>query len=634
MQNNTRKKMYLKFALLVAPVVAVWGFLLGQDLENNGIFGALFSPSYVIYYDDLWPSFKWAFIILIVYAAVMFIVISTAPNSRLGEEYGTSDWGDIGQMDKKYRNTADVITKNRDGEEIKIDGKNYNKLLSKNIALSYNNKAVNRNSNVCCIGAPGTGKTTGYAWPNLINAGCTIIDVDPKGEHLVSVGNRLKELGYEITVLNLTAFDESDSYNPFMYIREDEYQRDIENLVDAIFAATDNGSQAKQDAFWENSAKSLLLAIMYYVYFEYPKPSQNFAAVMEIKRKACVVTGSPMQASAPTEADPIFDALKEKNPDHIALRYWKEYGPSSSNVKKDVASTLNSKLSSFNNDGLIRLTRFDDMDIGTLGDRKRAVFLVVSDTDTSLNFIVSIFYSQLFNTLFTVADRVYRGPLPVHVEILMDEFFNIKLPDNFVHVLTSMRSRNVSASIIIQSLPQLKTLYKGEEWSVVVGGCDVIMSLGVSDMDSAKYLSEMLGAYTLDTTNGSQSKGQHGNTTKSDQRIKRELLDASEILRLSNDYVIVCIRGENPIKDEKINFFKDKSWEPLLQYTVFDKKTGKEYINSKRQTVLEFDEDDCRLLDDIEIEPTKATYFFVAQTELDLVDFAKEKKKKKRKMAA
>lgn len=184
-----------------------------------------------------------------------------------------------------------------------------------------------------------------------------------------------------MSILNLTKFDESDGYNPFQYIREEEYQRDIENLVDAIFSATDNGSQAKQDAFWENSAKAVLLAIMYYVYFEYPKASQNFAAVMEIKRKACVVTGSPMQASAPTEADPIFDALKEKNPDHIAVRYWKEYASGSSNVKKDVASTLNSKLSSFNNDGLIRLTRFDDMDIGTLGDRKRAVFLDVIKKD-------------------------------------------------------------------------------------------------------------------------------------------------------------------------------------------------------------------------------------------------------------
>ena len=633
MQNNKRRKMYFQFALLLAPFVFGWGFMLGQDFENNGLFGALLSPSYVCYYDDLWPSFKWGGIVLIVFAAVMFIVITTATNARLGEEYGTSEWGDVVALNKQYCNTEDVITKNRDGEEIKIDGANYNKLLSKNFSMSYNNKAVGRNTNVCCLGAPGTGKTTGYAWPNLINAGCTIVDVDPKGEHLVSVGNRLKELGYEITVLNLTCFDESDSYNPFMYIREEEYQRDIENLVDAIFAATDNGSQAKQDAFWENSAKSLMLAIMYYVYFEYPKPSQNFAAVMEIKRKACVVMGSPMQASAPTEADPIFDALKDKNPDHIALRYWREYGPSSSNVKKDVASTLNSKLSSFNNDGLIRLTRFDDMDIGTLGDRKRAVFLVVSDTDTSLNFIVSIFYSQLFNTLFTVADKVYRGPLPVHVEILMDEFFNIKLPDNFVHVLTSMRSRNVSASIIIQSLSQLKTLYKQDEWNVVMEGCDTIMSLGVSGMDSAEYISKMLGSYTLDTKNGSQSKGQHGNTTQSDQRIKRELLDPSEILRLKNKYVIICVRGENPILDDKINFFKDKSWEPLLKYTVFDKKTGKEFINSKRQIVCEFDEDECQLLDDLDIEPTEDTYYYVSQTELDLVNFQQDKKKKRKKAA-
>lgn len=629
MQNNKRRKAYIKFALFLAPFIFMLGFGLGQDLEYNGIFGTIFSPSLEIYLNDLWPSFKWAFIVLLVYAAVMFVVVSLVSNARPGEEHGTADWGDVEKLDQHYRNQKDIITTNRYGDEIKIEGANYNKILSKNFALSYDNKAINRNSNVIVLGAPGTGKTTGYAWPQLLNAGCTIIDVDPKGEHLDTVGNRLKELGYDITVLNLTKFDESDGYNPFQYIREEEYQRDIENLVDAIFSATDNGSQAKQDAFWENSAKAVLLAIMYYVYFEYPKASQNFAAVMEIKRKACVVTGSPMQASAPTEADPIFDALKEKNPDHIAVRYWKEYASGSSNVKKDVASTLNSKLSSFNNDGLIRLTRFDDMDIGTLGDRKRAVFLVVSDTDTSLNFIVSIFYSQLFNTLFTVADKIYRGPLPVHVEILMDEFFNIKLPDNFLHVLTSMRSRNVSASIIIQSLAQLKSLYKQEEWNIAIEGCDTLMSLGVSGMDSAKYISELLGSYTLDTKNNSQSKGRQGSTSESEQRIKRELLDPSEILHLKNDRVIIVIRGENPINDEKTNIFTDSSWEPLLKYTAFDKKTGKKYVNAKRQVVVEFDEDECQLLDDVEIGKLESTYYFVSQSELDLVNFSPKKKRKK-----
>jgi type IV secretion system protein VirD4 len=630
MQNNKRKKMYLKFALLCAPFVFGLGFALGQDLEYNGLFGTIFSPNLTVYLDDLWPSFKWAFIVLFLYAIVMFFVVTTASNARPGETQGTSDWGDVYAMDKQYRNTTDIVTTNRDGEEIKIEGPNYNKILSQNFALSYDNKAINRNSNVLVLGAPGTGKTTGYAWPQLLNAGCTIIDVDPKGEHLAAVGNRLKQLGYDITVLNLTAFEESDGYNPFQYIREAEYQRDIENLVDAIFSATDNGSQAKQDAFWENSAKAVLLAIMYYVYFEYPKASQNFGAVMELKRKACVVTGSPMQASAPTEADPIFDALKEKNPDHIAVRYWKEYATGSSNVKKDVASTLNSKLSSFNNDGLIRLTRFDDMDIGTLGDRKRAVFLVVSDTDTSLNFIVSIFYSQLFNTLFTVADKTYRGPLPVHVEILMDEFFNIKLPDNFLHVLTSMRSRNVSASIIVQSLAQLKSLYKQEEWNIAVEGCDTIMSLGVSGMDSAEYLSKLLGSYTLDTRNSSQSKGRQGSTTVSDQTVKRELLDPSEILRLKNDRVIICIRGENPINDRKTNIFTDSSWKPLLRYTEFDKKEGQKYVNERRSVVTEFDEDECQLLDDVEIGKLESTYYYVSQSELDLVNFSSSKKKRKK----
>lgn len=631
MQNNKRKKMYLKFALLLAPFVAIAGFVLGQDFEYNGILGVLGSPNAVVYLDDLWPSFKWCFILLGVYAVAMFVFVSTATNARPGEEHGTADWGDVEKLNRKYQNKKDITATNRDGEVIEIKGEHYNKLLSRNLNLSYDNKAVKRNSNVFVLGAPGSGKTTGYAIPQLLNSGCTIVDVDPKGEHLAYTGNRLKKLGYEITVLNLTEFEQSDGYNPFQYIRENEYQRDIENLVNTIFSAsgTSSANNTSNGDFWDNSAKAVLLAIMYYVYFEYPKPSQNFGAVMEIKRKACVVTGSPMQQSAPTEADPIFDALKEKNPDHIALRYWKEYASASSNVKKDVASTLNSKLSSFNNDGLIRLTRFDDMDIGSLGDRKRAVFLVVSDYDTSLNFIVSIFYAQLFSTLFMVADKVYNGPLPIHVEVLMDEFFNIKLPDNFLHVLTTMRSRNVSASIIVQSLAQLKTTYKQDEWNIAIEGCDTILSLGISGEDTAEYVSKLLGSYTLDTRNSSQSKGRNGSTSQSDQRIKRELMDPAELRTLNNDKAIIIIRGESPILDDKINIFTDSSWDSMKQYSSYDPKEGKEYFHGKRQSITEFDEDDCMLLDDIEIGKLQSTYFFVSQSELDLVNFSPKKKRKK-----
>lgn len=614
MQNNQRKKVYIKFALFLAPFVAIFGFLEGQNIEENGFLGFLMKPGNVfIYSNDLLPSFKWALWFLLFFAGAMFIFISTASNYRFGEEYGTSDWGDPVKLDKKYHDP---------------DDESYNKRFTETFSLSYNNKFAQRNANALILGGSGAGKTFRYAMPNLLTAGCSFIDVDPKGEHLANAGNRLVELGYDVKVLNLTNFEESDCYNPFVYIRENEYQRDIENLVNIIFSAATNGSENKQDPFWDNQAKSVLLAIMYYVYFEYPKASQNFGAVMDIKRRATIVTGSPMQPSAPTEADPLFDELKARNPDHIALKYWNEYAPASSNVKKDVASTLNSKLSNFNNEGLVKLTRFDDMDLGSLGDRKRIIFLVISDTDTSLNFIVSIFYSQLFNTLFRVADEKYKGPLPEHVEILMDEFANIKLPQDFDKVLSTMRSRNVSASIIIQSLSQLKALYE-KQWETIIDNCDTLLFLGSGGLETGKYFSELLGKYTLDTRNSSQNKGRQGSMSNSEQRLGRELLDASEIRRLDNELSLVFVRGEMPIKDNKINIVEDPAWGPFIKYSAYDKKTGKQYEAPNHHMIEAFDEDSCDLLDEVSIEKPDDLYYFVSQDELDLVNFSPRKKRRK-----
>lgn len=601
----------------MAPFVTLLGFLLGASIEDYGFINTMMDPKIAVYTNWLAPSFKWALYFLLVYAAGMFVFISLTGNARPGEEHGTSDWGNVKALQKKYEDPNDD---------------SYNKRFTENFSLSYDNKFAGRNANSLILGGSGTGKTFRYAMPNLLTAGCSFIDIDPKGEHLVNAGNRLIELGYDVKVLNLTNFEESDCYNPFYYIRETEYQRDIENLVNIIFSAADNGSENKQDPFWENSAKSLLLAIMYYVYFEYPEASRNFGSVMELKRKACIVSGGGMGGqNATTEADPIFAELKARNPEHIALRYWNEYSPSSANVKKDVASTLNAKLTAFNNDGLIRLTRFDDMDLSTLGDRKRIVFLVISDTDTSLNFIVSIFYSQLFNTLFRAADERYKGALPFHVEVLMDEFANIKLPSDFEKVLSTMRSRNVSASIIIQSLSQLKSLYK-DSWEVMVDNCDTILFLGSGGLETGKYFSELLGKYTLDTRSSSTQKGSKGSYSHSDQRIARDLLDTSEIRRLDNELALLFIRGENPVKDNKINIVEDPYWKPFIEYSAYDTKTGKKYSNLKHHIVAEFDEEAAEILDpeSVEIEPLTNTYFFVSQSELDYVNFDPQKKKRRK----
>ena len=560
---NKKKKQ--KQALIFFAVFGIVVFLFGVLAGSKGFTGIMDAfSSYNIFANLKLPSNgeEWknaltgAFLFTIVYAFVASFFILNVTNARPDDGKGSDELAEPKDLCKIYANTADP---------------QYNKLLTRNFKLSYDNAKAARNANTIVIGGSGAGKTFRLAIPNLCNAATSFVDIDPKGEHLLKAGNRLVKLGYDVKVLNLIQPEQSDGYNPFRYIRPKEAENDIAKLVEILFSASAEGAEKKQDPFWDNAAKNVILALMYYVYFEYPPARRHFGSVMELKRLANITES---RGNGRCKVDDLMDKLKEEKPESLALRYWKEYEGNDIKVKRDILAVVGSKLLKFNNDALVNLTRFDDLDFDSLGERKRIIFIVISDSDKSMNFIVSMLYTQMFQRLFEVADFKYNGSLPIHVAVMLDEFANIKLPDSFEQYLSTMRSRNVSATIIIQNLAQIKALFE-KQWESLVGNCDTLLYLGGNSYETAEYISKLMGFYTLDTKtyttqHGSKATGGSDNSGSD----KRELMMASEIRKLPNEECICVVRGENPMIDEKLNILDM----PIKQYSSYDKKEGKYFV--------------------------------------------------------
>jgi len=554
----------IRFFICTAVVVFVIGFLIGGSVATGTPFiDALTSWQFdwdLLNLSTLWERFKIALIVTTIYAIFPLTYLGNQGNFRFGEEYGQAKWANPKKLQKTYTNLEDPI---------------YNKLLTSHVQISYDNEKAARNANTIVIGGSGAGKTFRYAIPNLLQGATSFVDIDPKGEHLAKAGNRLIKLGYDVKVLNLITIKESDGYNPFHYIRPEEADQDIERLVDIIFEASTGGRNKSQDPFWDDSAKNVILALMYYVYYELPPAKRHFGSVMELKSKT-MLSGS---GQGMCELDSIMDKVdadyKAQGKTSIAVKYWNDYKGNDIKVKRDILAVVTSKLLKFNNPELVNMTRFDDMDFDSLGKRKRVLFIVISDTDKSMNFIISMMYMQLFQRLFSVADTEYENGLPVHVHVLMDEFANIKLPDDFEQYLSTMRSRNVSASIILQNLAQIKNLYE-KSWESIVGNCDTLLYLGGNEFGTGEYISKMLGKYTLDTKNYSNPTsvlGGGGSSSETKSQIARELLSPDEIRKMDNKNCILLIRGEDPVLDNKINILNM----PIKKYSAYDKIEGKYY---------------------------------------------------------
>ena len=562
-------------ALLIAPSV---GGGLPEILSK--LLTVFNNPFHIEFCED---SLKTVLVLLLCYGFGIGIYFSTRKNYRRREEHGSAKWGNANAVNKKYCQIP----------------KSENKLMTQNVAIGINAKKHRRNLNTLVCGGSGAGKTRFYCKPNLMQANTSFVILDPKGEIVRDVGKLLEAKGYEIKVLDLISMEKSHCYNPFVYLQNDN---DIQRLVTNLFKSTTPKGSQSNDPFWDTAASMLLLALVFYLHYEAPPDEQNFAMVMEMLRAGSIEDEDDPR---PSPLDQLFNELGEDYPDHIALKYYRSYHSGSAKTLKSIQITLAARLEKFNLESLASLTSTDELELGTLGEKKTALFALIPDNDTSFNFLVSILYTQLFQQLFYSADHIHGGSLPIPVHFLMDEFANVSLPDDFDKILSVMRSRSVSVSIILQNLAQLKALFE-KQWESIVGNCDEFLYLGGNEQSTHKYVSELLGKATIDTNTYGKSEGRSGSYSTNYQISGRELLTPDEVRMLDNQYAILFIRGERPVLDFKYDILKH----PNVALTA-DGKAGV-YKHGEVKS-------DVATIELISLDKNKAPDISVAETHYELL---------------
>ena len=529
------KQNILLYCLGTIPVV--WLALRIAPFMEEGLprliqnFGAAMSrPFYITLCGN---SLKTILVLLLCYGLAIGIYLSTQRNYRRREEHGSAQWGSPVQVNRKYADK--VPTQNR--------------ILTQNVSVGLDGRKHRRNLNTLVCGGSGAGKTRFFAKPNLCQANSSYVVLDPKGELLRDTGNLLSAKGYDIKVLDLINMEKSHCYNPFVYLRSDN---DIQRLVTNLFKNTTPKGSQSQDPFWDQAATMLLLALIFYLHYEAPPEEQNFPMVMEMIRAGEVREDDETYKSA---LDILFERLEMRNPEHIALKYYRSYHSGSGKTLKSIQITLISRLEKFNLESLACITQNDELELWSIGEKKTAVFAIIPDNDSSFSFLVGMLYTQLFQQLYYQADVIHGGRLPVHVHFLMDEFANVALPDEFDKLLSTMRSREISVSIIIQNLAQLKALFE-KQWESIVGNCDEFLYLGGNEQSTHEYVSKLLGKETIDTNSYGQSKGRNGSYSTNWQLAGRELMTPDEVRMLDNRYALLFIRGERPVEDLKFDILK------------------------------------------------------------------------------
>ena len=597
MKRDSRKTAIILFAVGTIPVI--WLALLIAPYESGGL--AKILPGLTQSFNDPFniklceDSLKTVLILLLCYGMGVGIYLSTRKNYRRREEHGSAKWGEASAVNKKYSQSPFEN----------------NKLMTQNVRVGLNAKKHRRNLNTLVCGGSGAGKTRFYCKPNLMQANTSFVILDPKGEILRDTGYLLEKKGYEVRVLDLISMEKSHCYNPFVYLENDN---DIQKLVTNLFKSTTPKGSQSQDPFWDTSASMLLLALIFYLHYEAPEDEQNFAMVMEMLRAGAI---EDEEDTRPSPLDQLFMELEIRQPEHIALKYYHNYHSGAAKTLKSIQITLAARLEKFNLDSLASLTITDELDLRSLGEKKVALFALIPDNDTSFNFLVSILYTQLFQQLFYSADHIHGGALPVPVHFLMDEFANVSLPDDFDKILSVMRSRGVSVSIILQNLAQLKTLFE-KQWESIVGNCDEFLYLGGNEQSTHKYVSELLGKETIDTNTYGKSSGRSGNYSTNYQIAGRELLTPDEVRMLDNQYAILFIRGERPVMDFKFDILKH----PNVALTTDGK--AKPYKHGE----VTLDSTTIELVELFNIEPSKLADIEYKETNYELLseeDFEDDK---------
>ncbi|CNJ04825.1 MULTISPECIES: VirD4-like conjugal transfer protein, CD1115 family [Streptococcus] len=502
-------------------------------------------------------------------AIIKFIVYTKGKNAkkfRQGKEYGSARWGtrkDIEPyVDEKFQN---------------------NILLTQTERLTMNGRPANpkyaRNKNVLVIGGSGSGKTRFYVKPNLMQMHSSYCVTDPKGTIVIECGKMLEDNGYEIKILNTINFKKSMKYNPFAYLRS---EKDILKLVQTIIANTKGDGEKAGEDFWVKAEKLYYTALIGYIYYEAPEEEKNFKTLLDM------IDASEVREDDETYMNPIdrlFEALEKKDPSHFAVKQYKKYKLAAGKTAKSILISCGARLAPFDIQELRDLMKEDELELDTLGDRKTALFVIISDTDDTFNFVVSIMYSQLFNLLCDKADDEYGGRLPVHVRCLLDEFANIGLIPKFEKLIATIRSREISASIILQAQSQLKAIYK-DNADTIVGNCDSTLFLGGKEKTTLKELSETLGKETIDLYNTSETRSNANSYGLNYQKTGKELMSQDEITVMDGSKCIFQLRGVRPFLSDKFDITKHKNYKLLEDFNKKNAFDIEEYIKRKGKAKL------------------------------------------------
>ncbi|MBU5626797.1 type IV secretory system conjugative DNA transfer family protein [Oscillibacter sp. MSJ-2] len=475
---------------------------------------------------------KFMLVSLIIYAFGIALYYSGRENRRPGEEYGSAKWGDPRALCRKYMDHQH---------------KDANIILTQRVRLGMDGYVTQRNMNVLVIGGSGSGKTRYFCKPGLYSANCSYLVTDPKGELLKAAGGLLLSLGYEVRVFNLIDPEQSDCYNPFVYVRE---EKDVLSLIDNLIKNTTPRNASSNDPFWEKAEVALDSALMLYLIHEAPQDEQNFETMIYMMNFADVREEDEQYRSP---LDMLFRALEEEQPAHVAVKQYKVFKQAAGKTAKSILVTAAVRLAAFNIPQYAAMTSMDEMDFGSLGERKRAIFCVIPVNDSSMNYLVGMLYTQCFQELYRRADLKYNGRLPVPVRVIQDEWANVAQPESYPKILATCRSYNIGLNIIVQNVQQIKALYEKEHESII-GNCDTLLFLGGgNEPASLEFIVKLLGRETLATRTRGLTKGRNGSSTTNYQQTGRDLMTVDEVRKLDTNKAILFIRGEDPVIDRKYN---------------------------------------------------------------------------------
>lgn len=513
---------------LIGIVPIVWlALLLAQSLGGGlpellrNLTSALEQPTNIIWTDKSLPTIL---ICLAAYGMAVLLYRTNRGRTRDGEEHGSAAWATPASVNAQFAQKDSIP-------------------LTQHVRLGLDTHKHRRSLNVLVIGGSGAAKTRSFVLPNILTANTNYVITDPKSEVLLATGGYLKEQGYDVRVLNLVNLEQSDGYNPFRYLRD---EKDVLKLVNNLIQSTTPKGSHESDPFWTKAETALLQAIILMLFQEAPEYEQNFSMVMRVLEYAEVREEDEGHVSP---LDLLFESIERRKPDSVAVRQYKVFKLAAGKTAKSILVSTAVRLAPFNLPQIQALTNHDDMDLYTLGEKKVALYAVIPDNDNTFNFLVSLLYAQAFQALYYSADQIHHGPLPRHVRFVLDEFAAMPLP-GFTRELATMRSRSISASVIIQNMAQIKELYK-DSWEAIPGNCDTILYLGGNESSTHKYVSEMLGKATIDTKTHGQTKGKSGSYSTNFQMSGRELLTPDEVRKLDNRYALLFIRGASPVMDEK-----------------------------------------------------------------------------------